>query len=508
MNMEAFVASTNHFEIYYDDTLGVGVLRLAQALAQTCEFDYQRCVGWFGVQVPFRSPDTPGFIRVLILTRDGGWNNGSGGFIQLDPGADPTSLRFIFISELTEMFMLAQGSAWIPSDSKGEALSRLLSEEAYPTAPAEGLYFTAQSWLGTGEDPTGSGHRRNWVDQSEPTDQNFKSIGCAILFLNYVRWQLGYSLQSILMSDGKTLEALYEQVVGGNGGFQPFSDLLNRFFPIGSHPSVGDNPFPLLDAAYRTLQLSFSASPLGAPVVLRSGAVEEQFLGCPPKPYSYSVKETSNNVICTAKAIGFGVPVFQWTINGVVAPLNGIVQFSVTVFDQNPQSVSGGAPVIVPVVIECTIGHHGATLTLTPISAMVGHVALNIQVTTSDSFVEPSEVFVALGAVSVASQQVVFDPTYYKDAYACAKAFINRHHFVAPPFDHLSQAIGVLLTLPDPSPEFSRALAILEQMAEAVISLRTSNSREATEQFNHMLTTRLAGSPTIAALLTGAGVRS
>lgn len=162
--MGVFVAQTTHFQIEVEATLGTSGFTVATALSLICESDYQRCVTWFGgTQVPYRSPDTPGYIRVLVTTLNGGWNNGSGGFIKVNGFPDVESVGLVFVAELSEMFMNAQNIGWDPSNSKGEALSRLLGEEAHPTAPAGGLFFTAQSWLGTGADPAGSANRHDWV---------------------------------------------------------------------------------------------------------------------------------------------------------------------------------------------------------------------------------------------------------------------------------------------------------------------------------------------------------
>jgi hypothetical protein len=361
------VVKTARFWIEADPALGSAAVQSGQAVAQFCESDYDQLVKWFGggVQVPYRSPDTPGFIQVLITTENGGWNNGSGGLIKLNPYPETESMGLVFVAELSEMFMRSQNGGWDPGNSKGEALSRLLGEVAHPTAPNAGLFFTAQSWLGTAADPASSGNRHDWVSANEGKDTNFVSIGCGILFLNYLRWQLqpSFSLEAIIAASGATLEAVYQELVGQPGGFQPFSSLLNRFFPIGTPAAVGDNPFPLLAAEQR--QLSISTSSTGTGIKLEGGGfVEAQFLGCPRKRYSYTLVGTTDTVKSTATPVGFGIANISWTVNGMVATNGATIAPTVIVFSPDPALPAGGTSSTQTVNLTCTISNHGKILSL------------------------------------------------------------------------------------------------------------------------------------------------
>src|SRR6266567_243164 len=131
---------------------------------------------------------------------------------------------------------------WDCAGSNGEALSRVLAAEIYPnelTPPGLDVTFASGwRWLNSA--------RPDWVNNTEPTDQNLVSIGCGTLCINYLRFQLGYSLSQIVQTGGGTLGETYRRLTGRTDGFQRFSALLAVYFPI-AQPSTlsNDNPFPL-----------------------------------------------------------------------------------------------------------------------------------------------------------------------------------------------------------------------------------------------------------------------
>lgn len=503
--MATFVAKTAQFWIVADSTLGDVAVQAGQAVASLCESDYSRLVQWFGggVQVPYRAPDTPGFIKVLITTLNGGWNNGSGGFIKLNPYPETESMGFVFVAELSEMFMSAQNAGWDPSNSKGEALSRLLAEIAHPAAPNAGQFFTAQSWLGTAADPPASGNRHDWVSSNEATDTNFVSIGCGILFLNYLRSQLqpGYSIETLIATPGATLDAVYQTLTGQAGGFQTFSALLNRFFPIGMKPRVGDNPFPLLDAEQRQLSIITASKSTGIKVE-GGGFAEEQFLGCPRKRYSYTLLGTNDAVTATAVPVGFGIAQIAWTVNGTSAADGATISVPVIVFNPDPALPSGGSSTSRSVTLLCTISNIGKTLTLSNVGApMAGQIYLTLGATARDAVDSPNSPVSATASATLANEFVVFEPAYQEDAARCASAFTHRWGRVAPPFDHLAEAIAIIFTLPDPPPpEFQRALILVEQMLSLAEKLREGRTVEQ-HVMQRFLMRRLAATPQLARLI-------
>jgi hypothetical protein len=76
------------------------------------------------------------------------------------------------------------------------------------------------------------------------------SIGCSVLFINYLRYQLHFTLAEIVQAGGTTLQHTYENLTGSTDAFNPFAALLQRHFPVGTPVNLpGENVFPLLDAA-------------------------------------------------------------------------------------------------------------------------------------------------------------------------------------------------------------------------------------------------------------------
>jgi hypothetical protein len=86
------------------------------------------------------------------------------------------------------------------------------------------------------------------VTTSDATDQNYASIGCATLFLNYLTNQLGCSINDVVRTGGSGLAETYAKLTGKPAGdaFPPFNALLAQFFPVGQTATLSnDNPFPL-----------------------------------------------------------------------------------------------------------------------------------------------------------------------------------------------------------------------------------------------------------------------
>jgi len=102
----------------------------------------------------------------------------------------------LMIAELVEVFEALQGAGWDCGASNGEGLSRILATELYPAA-LDG-FTTATDWLDTPDRP-------DFVNQTDPSDTNFVSTGCAVLFLNWLHYQLGYDWTAIVGAGGPTL---------------------------------------------------------------------------------------------------------------------------------------------------------------------------------------------------------------------------------------------------------------------------------------------------------------
>jgi hypothetical protein len=227
--------NTANFQVSYEDALGASGPVLADAVLATCEADYASLRTWFGGLTPGGLPFT-----VFVVTGTFGAYHASCAATELHlaafDGTNADLVRMLMVAEADEVMMAAQNVGWDCGASHGEGLSRVLSTEIYP-AQLNG-FATAASWLDSS--------RPDWVTTTEQTDQNYVSIGCATLFLNYLRHQLGYSLTAIVGAGAPSLAQVYTHLSGKTDAFTPFNTLLQQRFPAGQPSGLtNDNPFPI-----------------------------------------------------------------------------------------------------------------------------------------------------------------------------------------------------------------------------------------------------------------------
>lgn len=227
--------TTTNFQVSYDDALGANGPVLADAVLATCEADYSSLRTWFGGLTPGGLPFT-----VYVVTGTFGAYHATCPATELHlaafDGTNADLVRMLMVAEADEVMMAAQNAGWNCGFSHGEGLSRVLSTELYP-AQLDG-FATGASWLDS--------DRPDWVGNTEQTDQNYVSIGCATLFLNYLRHQLGYNLTAIVGAGAPTLAQVYTNLSGNTDAFAPFNTLLAQRFPAGQPSGLtDDNPFPI-----------------------------------------------------------------------------------------------------------------------------------------------------------------------------------------------------------------------------------------------------------------------
>lgn len=228
---------TQHFQVYYQTGFLSGPA-IADGVLATNEGDLHTLEGFFG---GLALPTLP--MNIIVAPGIGGAYHYGCGAVDLycdgDTSANPDvdHTRLLIVAEEVEVFEDAQGKGWDCGASNGEGLSRVLATELYP-AELDG-FATAASWLDFPDRP-------DWVGRTNPTDTNAVSNGCAVLFLNYLRYQLNFSWAQIVQAGGSTFEQTYERLTGKTSGFAPFKSLLDSHFPPG-RPSglTTDNPFPL-----------------------------------------------------------------------------------------------------------------------------------------------------------------------------------------------------------------------------------------------------------------------
>jgi len=230
--------STANFDVYYDNSLGANGQNLAKAVLANCEADLFALRGWFGGV-------NPGHFSVYIDRGTFGAYHATRPATEIHcaafNGTDGAQTNMLNVAEADEVMMAVQNVGWNCGASAGEGLSRVLATQRYP-AELDG-FASASSWLNSA--------RPDWVTNTEGTDRDYVSIGCATLFINYLRYQLHISLARIVQAGGATLQHAYQHLTNSADAFGPFAALLQRHFPAGRPVNLGssDNPFPLLDPA-------------------------------------------------------------------------------------------------------------------------------------------------------------------------------------------------------------------------------------------------------------------
>ncbi len=231
--------STEHFQVYYESDLGGDGATIANAILSVCERDYVTLQGYFGGITP---PNLP-FV-ILLTTDDTGASHDGCDATTLYIGASSAGegnidfIRSLVFAEEDEVFEAAIGLGWDCGASNGEGLSRVLANDMYPGAEPAG-FMSASVWLNTEGRP-------DYVDTTDPTDTNYVSIGCSVLFLNWLRFQLNYTWSQIIQAGAPTLAETYTNLTSRTDGWDQFSALMEASYPEGQVYDLGtDNPFPL-----------------------------------------------------------------------------------------------------------------------------------------------------------------------------------------------------------------------------------------------------------------------
>ena len=207
--------------LYVDPSLGKPGADLARAILATVGTTYAHCRDYFGVA----GQPVNVIIAALGDATDGsggGYHYGcsfkTGGDIYCDAAfGNPTLTNGLIAAELTESFMGAQDNGWDCGGSNGEALSRLLGElESGGPEGALAGFSTGPLWERSG--------RPDWIDATEPTDQDGASIGCGVVYL-YWMISKGFAAAEIAKAgcpDG-TLASNYTALTGRSGAWADFS---------------------------------------------------------------------------------------------------------------------------------------------------------------------------------------------------------------------------------------------------------------------------------------------
>lgn len=261
--------STPNFNFKYDDSLNAtAATALGSALAANAEADLSLVRSWFDGLMPSGAPFTVQ-INPRSAARSG--SNDGDSLITIDLGAtnDFAFARMVLVAEFIEIFMRGPNRGWNPAESHGEALSQVAGFTIVPTRAS--VLNGAQLWL-----DSNNSARPDFVNGTDSTDTNPISFGCGVLFLYYLRSQLGFSMRGIIMLRGETDESalklshVYGILVGdtSDGGldsaFPEFSALLATKFPPGAPSGLAGstNPFPIPTIRSLSLARYLAVAPL------------------------------------------------------------------------------------------------------------------------------------------------------------------------------------------------------------------------------------------------------
>jgi hypothetical protein len=207
------VGVAGNITVAYDPNLGPKGQALASQLLTMVQAPYQQMQQNFGI--------AGGAVTVIVSPLStandgsggayhGGCNFTSGGVLYLDATfanttQNPLDLEVaLYVAELSEAFMGAQGRGWGCGSSNGEGLSRFLAENTQPgVIPTWGI--TGPSWANAGYP--------DWISKTENTDRNYVSTGCAIVYIYWMR-SLGFTTSQIVQAGGATLFANYQTLTG------------------------------------------------------------------------------------------------------------------------------------------------------------------------------------------------------------------------------------------------------------------------------------------------------
>ena len=230
--------SSPNFVVSYDSSLGQAGAVIANYLVSACEYDYGQTQPLFGV-VPAGLP----FQVRVVYSSGGAWHDEpctntaiSVGALSTNP-PDPTFFRMLVLSEVVEVMEASLGNGWGCAQSHGEALSRVIPDDLVKWKKPIN-YLSAGCWLNS--------PRVDWVDNTENTDQDYVSIGCGVLFLNWMRFQLNIPWDAIISAGSSTLGETYAKLTGTGNGYASFRTLVDARFPVGIPVNLtADNVFPL-----------------------------------------------------------------------------------------------------------------------------------------------------------------------------------------------------------------------------------------------------------------------
>jgi hypothetical protein len=513
------LGQTPYFVVKYEDTLGQAQRR-AQALLAGVDDDLQTLFDWF--QLGHDGFGTANRITVQVQTDSLATNyayksdgttlitldslEGAGATVTGDDGA-----MALFVAEMSEVLMsyrqLKKDGKWNAKDSMGEGLSRFCTALMHPLGyygvksmgtPSINTWFTASDR---------NQSSRDWITKVNPTDKDDYSYGASIVFLYYLYSQLNYGIRDIILSGGANLAVTYQNLTGKADAYLPFIQLLDKYYPTDKITSLPtDDPFPLLTATDRHIELSFTQVLNGTRLRVAEGAVTlSPYIGCPAQSYRYWIDNTPQLDHCVATVTGFGEPKYSWKVNGqaidVSAGSGRVITTTTTVLLDNPADPKNPSSTTQSVQILCRPVQSTSTwqgmqggLDLLPYSAP-GHIMVNIEVDVTEKYASDTGVTAGSKTTIIDQRTLTYEPQYYVDRDRCFHAFWDRVRDISDRYAK-SRHIFIWQTLPDPGPEIVTALRYIEELRSALYDVEQENPRDG-RLLRTMLATMLNVSPSV-----------
>lgn len=292
-NLGILACTTTHYQIYYDTAIEFKRV-LANNLCQNAEEDFNLMQSWFpGVSIPTTitvqlvSPyddhlansaqwctcpcNDPTFCPPEVSAKNGIYVE-----IYVDNQTQTSNVRYALTAEVTEMFMLYQDRGWSGANfhpttgtegTVGEGLSTFLAQQLVQIQGIQGPnpYF-ANIWMTSyrptenlsclstlpySSTPSPSCPTVDYEFQFAPTNSPYLYFTFYLLFLYYLKDQLGYSINQITAAGpSKTgcITEVYQNLTGDKSSDpnKDFLGLINIYYPGTTVlPNNVNSPFPI-----------------------------------------------------------------------------------------------------------------------------------------------------------------------------------------------------------------------------------------------------------------------
>lgn len=502
------LGNTTNFSISYDEQIP-NARRCAEILMLFCEQDFTQLSQWFNifsgfgnsnrihVQVYHFPPNSDGKEDSALGTNQGyfsgqennsmGLNiniNSSGYSDNVFPGIT-LYLLFVFVAELSEIFMsykdkLHGTTTWGARNSNGEALSHFCAHELH----YDPNNVIINEWLALHQRNTSS---HDWITNTKHTDGDVESYGLGLLFMYYLKTQLGYKIHDIILEGGFTLEQTFQNLTGRTGGFNELNRLIDFYYPIGYSPFASKNDiFPLVDPLARKVTLSYQSNVINKRDNSQSSATVSPFPHhCATKKYSYTITESEIDITVTASVSGFADPDWGnavWYINGKVINFSGTFTDMVYAYIPTPGGVFGDTQrnFASTSLFYIKNSPSNSIRIYKYLNDMVGNFTISVDVEVNESFrpgapPTPSP-FPSRNSINAFIEQlrVVWEAQYYIDRAKCMQEYFRELEGLVKKFSPLD---NILLTLPDPPHDYSTVLNKLYEFNAALEKTAMTNPK-------------------------------